>query len=332
MNINVKATRNLSRFTLSLGTCLMLASASAWAGQKVDERMSVDSDSYIDIEHMNGKAVVKGWDKDEVHVQGELSERAEEFVFKKRGNRIEIEVEMKHSSHREGGWKYWNNDGGDDLTIYVPMHSRVQYESVNASFDAENLHGGLSVEVVNGHVDVNDLTGRIRLESVNGDIRAQKLSGDVHIETVNGSIEGKHSGEGDITFTSVNGNIYIASDSREISTETVNGDVQLELQEVEELDLSTVNGSVEVSMHLLDNGDVRVSSVGGSVELTFQENVSARFDIEGHAGGRFVNRLTDDKMQKDKYGPRRWLEFSTGSGEAKVEVSTVNGRVELSRR
>ncbi|WP_100643992.1 DUF4097 family beta strand repeat-containing protein [Alteromonas facilis] len=330
--MNTTESRNLSRFAISLGACLMLVSPTLLAGQKIDQRLDVDSDNYIDIEHMNGKAVVKGWDKDEVYVQGELSDRAEEFVFKRRGNRVEISVEMQHSSYRDGNWKNWKNDEGDDLTIFVPKNSRVQYESINANFDAENLHGGLAVEVVNGHIDVNDMTGRIRLESVNGDIRAQKLSGDVQLETVNGSIEGKHSGKGDISFTSVNGNIDIASDSPEIAAETVNGDLRLELQEVNDLDLSTVNGRVEVSMDLADDGDVRVSSVGGSIELMFQQGVSARFDIEGHAGGRFINRLTDDKTQKDKYGPRRWLEFSTGNGEARVEVSTVNGRVELLHR
>jgi DUF4097 and DUF4098 domain-containing protein YvlB len=104
------------------------------------------------------------------------------------------------------------------------------------------------------------------------------------------------------------------------------------LDQVSELDLSSVNGSIEVNMTLIENGDVEISTVGGRVELTLQQEVSARFDIEGHAGGRFINKLTDDKMQKAKYGPRRWLEFSTGNGSANVEISTVHGRIELGRR
>ena len=308
---------------------LSFSSLSAMAGQKVDQTMRVDSDAYIDIEHMNGSAIVKGWDKDEVQVRGELSDRAEEFIFESNGNRVEIRVEMQRSSYKKGNWGSWGSGEGDDLTIYVPHSSRINYNSINASFDGEDLHGGLGVEVINGTVSVNDITGRIRLESVNGNIEARKVSGDVRIETVNGSIEGQHSGKGEIGFESVNGDIRISSDSSEIRAETVNGDLELELQEVDELDLTSVNGSIEVSMDLQPSGDVRISTVGGSVDLMFQKGVSARFDIEGHAGGRFVNRLTDDKMQKAKYGPRRWLEFTTGKGSAKVEVSTVNGRVEL---
>lgn len=310
-------------------TSLGLVSSLALAGQKIDQSMDVDGQSYIEIEHMNGSAVVKGWDKDEVQVTGELSENAEEFIFRRNGKSVVIEVEMKRSNKGHNSWKNWNNDDGDDLTIYVPKTSSVNYNSVNANFEGDDLLGGLSVDVVNGGIDVNNIMGRVRLESVNGDITAAKLDGDVRIETVNGDIEGRHSGEGEIGFDSVNGDIRIQSDSREIAAETVNGDIELTLAEVSELDLTTVNGSIEVSMTLVENGDVEIATVGGSVDLMFQRDVSARFDIEGHAGGKFVNRLTNDKMQKAKYGPRRWLEFTTGNGSAKVDVSTVNGRVEL---
>ena len=307
---------------------LLFTTHPALAGQKVDQTLDADAQSRIEIEHLNGSAVVKGWDREEVRVEGELSDRARKFIFERRGKNVQIKVEMESTSYK-GDWKSWGSGNGDDLTIYVPHGSEVNYTSVNASFDGEDLHGGLDVEVVNGAVSVNDIEGRIRLESVNGHITARKLTGDVNIETVNGSIEGRHSGEGDIKFESVNGDIRISSDSREIQAETVNGDLDLELQVVDELDLSSVNGDIEASMDLQAGGDVRISTVGGSVELIFQEGVSAHFDIEGHAGGKFVNRLTDDKMQKAKYGPRRWLEFSTGGGSAEVEVSTVKGRVEL---
>jgi DUF4097 and DUF4098 domain-containing protein YvlB len=300
----------------------------ALAGEKVDQTMDVDAKSYIEIEHINGRAEVKGWDKDQVQVRGELSDRAEEFIFERDGKQVRIEVEMKSSNRK--GWGNWNSgDKGDDLVIYVPHGSFVSYTSVNASFEGTELHGGLTADVVNGAIDVNDITGRVRLESVNGNIDAAKLDGDVMIDTVNGSITGRHSGQGEIGFESVNGDIDIHSDSREIQAETVNGDIELQLDLVSELELSTVNGSIDVEMTLEDEGDVEVTTVGGSVSLIFQQGIEARFDIEGHAGGKFVNRLTNDKTQKAKYGPRRWLEFTTGDGSANVDVSTVNGRVEL---
>jgi hypothetical protein len=63
-----------------------------------------------------------------------------------------------------------------------------------------------------------------------------------------------------------------------------------------------------------------------------QSQVPARFDIEGHAGGGITNKLSDDKMQKAKYGPNRWLKFSLNGGSAKVNVSTVSDRVRLGKK
>jgi len=57
--------------------------------------------------------------------------------------------------------------------------------------------------------------------------------------------------------------------------------------------------------------------------------VSARFDLQGHAGGRIVNKISDAKEQRAKYGPRRWLEFSHNGGNGRVDVSTVSGRIKV---
>ncbi|MDP5130705.1 MAG: hypothetical protein NWQ54_07460, partial [Paraglaciecola sp.] len=95
--------------------------------------------------------------------------------------------------------------------------------------------------------------------------------------------------------------------------------------------LETVNGSLEANMQLQKNGEVNASSVGGSIDLNFQQEVSARFDIQAHAGGNIDNRLSEHKVQKDKYGPSRWLTFSLNGGNAKVNVSTVSGRVKIGK-
>jgi hypothetical protein len=89
---------------------------------------------------------------------------------------------------------------------------------------------------------------------------------------------------------------------------------------------------VDSHFNLLKSGEVRANSVGGDIDLFFQSGVSARFDIQSHAGGRIRNDLSDDKMQRAKYGPRRWLEFSINGGDARVDVSTVGGDVTLGER
>ena len=314
---------------LLIGLSLCSASMLAIAGERVDKTIDADSDGYVKIEHVNGRAKIKGWDRSEVKVVGELGDRTEEFIFRRKGDEVIIEVEVE--GHR-GGWGKWKNEDGDDLEIYVPVDSRVKYTSTNAEVEISNVKGGADVETVNGDIDAEDLAGRIRIEAVNGDIDGQKLLGNVNLTTVNGDITDISKSSSDAMYNSVNGDIKVSSLSTEFNAETVNGDMQLTLGDIEELSLSTVNGSIEASMNLLANGDVRANSVGGSIELNFQSDVSARFDIQGHAGGRISNNLSDDRVQKAKYGPSRWLEFSINGGDARVDVSTVSGRVRLNKR
>lgn len=301
---------------------------SVLADQKVDRSLEVSKAPYVQIEHVNGSAKVIAWDQLEVKVAGTLSERTERFVFEKEGNEVLIKVKIKNGR----GWNNWGSDDGDDLEIYVPRQSKVYYSAVNADVELQQIRGGARVETVNGTIDVEELAGRIRLESVNGRIKADSLEGDVKIDTVNGSIESRSSMGKEDAYESVNGSIEVVSDSGDISVATVNGDIELELGKVNQLNLDTVNGSIDAKLTLERNGEVESSSVGGSIRLYFQPEVSARFDIEGHAGGHIANNLSDDKMQKAKYGPSRWLKFAINGGSAKVNVSTVSGRVLLGKK
>lgn len=301
---------------------------SVFAEEKVDRSLDTSDNPYVQIEHVNGSAKVIAWDKSEVKVAGTLSDRTEKFIFEKDGNEVLIKVNIKNSH----GWNGWGSDDGDELEIFIPRQSKVFYNAVNADVEVEKVRGGARVETVNGSIDVNELAGRIRLESVNGRITANSLEGDVKISTVNGTIDSRSSKGKEDTYESVNGDIDVTSESGDINVETVNGDIELDLGSVNQLDLDTVNGSIKAKLDLENNGEIDASSVGGSIYLYLQSDVSARFDIEGHAGGNISNNLSDDKMQKAKYGPSRWLKFSLNGGSAKVNVSTVSGRIKLGKK
>jgi DUF4097 and DUF4098 domain-containing protein YvlB len=312
--------------TVAIGLCCI--SQSLFAGDKVDQTLKAEKDGYVEIEHINGYAHITAWDKSEVRVVGELGDRTKAFIFERDGNEILIKVKVNNSSD----WNNWGVDDGDALEIFVPRDSQVNYSSVNANVQGSGIEGGAHFDTVNGGIEVKDLAGRIRLESVNGNISASKLKGDLKIETVNGEIRSTNNHGKEDRYESVNGDIVITSASREINAETVNGDIDLTLSEIGQLNLDTVNGSIEARLTLLPDGEVSASSIGGSVSLYFQEEISARFDIRSHSGGKIVNKISDDPVQKGQYGPIRSLEFSLNGGNGKVEVSTISGRVRLDKQ
>ncbi|GAA0859876.1 DUF4097 family beta strand repeat-containing protein [Aliiglaciecola litoralis] len=323
---NLKKGNLMKHLWLSIALCLF--SAIAMAGEKVDQTIKADKNGYVQIEHMNGHASIKGWANNEVRVVGKLGDRTDKFIFERDGNEVLIKVKVKGN---RGSWS-WDSDDGDELEIFVPYDSKINYSSTNANVEVTDIRGSSDIDTVNGNIEVVDLSGRLRIEAVNGDISARGLVGDIKIETVNGDIRDRDSKATEAVYESVNGDINVNVGSVEVKAETVNGDIELDLGKIEQLSLSTVNGSIEAKLELAKQGEVRASSVGGDVTLSFQSDVSARFDLQGHAGGRIVNKLTKDKEQKAKYGPSRWLEFSHNGGNGRVKVSTVSGRIKIDKK
>jgi DUF4097 and DUF4098 domain-containing protein YvlB len=313
---------------LLMGASLFCLSFATLASEAIDRKLDVAADSYVKIEHINGHAEIKAWDQSQIRVLGSLGDNTKEFIFERNGNDVLIKVKVENNRGRS----IWHSNDGDKLEIFVPKMSQINYSAVNANVMLEGIQGGARVETVNGDIGVSKLAGRIRLEAVNGDIVAENLVGNINIETVNGDIYSRSSQGSKDFYDSVNGDIDVTSHSSYVSAETVNGDIDLTLKQVSFLNLSTINGGIDASMQLQPKGELEASSVGGSINLYFQEDVSARFDIQGHGGGNIVNKLSADKMQKAKYGPSRWLEFSLNDGSAKVDVSTVSGTVKLAKK
>jgi len=53
---------------------MMLVSASALAGQSVDKSWDLDADATISIENVAGNIEIRGWDRNEAQLTGELGD------------------------------------------------------------------------------------------------------------------------------------------------------------------------------------------------------------------------------------------------------------------
>lgn len=325
----MNTTTVLTRFKLLLLSCAIAfwGISTAVAQEQIDENVATTSSPTVTIQHVNGKANISTWNEDRVSIKGRLGENTQRFDFDANDNNVTIKIEVERDPNDD--YNNYSKAQGDDLTIQVPRQSKLIYSSLNADVKVSGISNNINIEVVNGDIMLSDSRGKMKLETVNGDIEFSAISGEIKMETVNGDITGSHDDKQDVELETVNGDIAVTTLAQEVSAESVNGKIELTLAEVREVEIETVNGKVSASMQLLNIGDVAVTSVGGNIDLVLQENVSARFKINAHAGGRIVNEITDDEAQKAKYGPSRWLEFTTEGGAAEVEVSTVSGKITL---
>ncbi|MCO7189808.1 MULTISPECIES: DUF4097 family beta strand repeat-containing protein [unclassified Pseudoalteromonas] len=298
----------------------------ALAGDKIDEQIEVPLDGKVVIENQRGKVTIKSWDKPSFKVSGELDELADGYTLETQGNVTEFIVKMPR---RNKGWN--NKRDGSRLTIYMPKQSELDFEGVNVDVDVSNFSAGVAVTTVNGDIEVNQVNGKIELETVNGDIEGKELSGNIRYETVNGDIEDMAS-SGKLRFNAVNGGIESMTQASDIRVENVNGEVDFDIASLKDLRMSTVNGEINVKLRALEKrANIRFESVSGDVDFYFPTNLSARFDIDAHAGGRIINELSADKEKKAKYGPSRELEFVINDGDVDVEIDTVSGRIALKK-
>jgi hypothetical protein len=323
---------NLLRLTLL--TAALLTASAAQAGEAIDETREVAADALIDIEVTNGIITLTGWDRNQFHIEGELSDAAEGYELREVNGGIRFSEDIDRPDRRGcWGWRGCNNNNRGNLAvleIQMPRNSVLRFEGVNAEVSASGLTGNTEIEVVNGELTVTDLSGIVKLETVNGSIDATNLDGRVTLETVNGSIDDRGSRGSRISLATTNGSVSSNTRSPRVNAETVNGDIELTLGELDELELSTVGGRLEIAAALNPGALLDISSVGGRVDLTLPADSSARFRIATAVGGRITNQLSDDQpVRKSRYVNSSELNFSINGGDADVHISTVSGNVTL---
>ena len=124
----------------------------------------------------------------------------------------------------------------------------------------------------------------------------------------------------------VNGDVSVAGATAPVKAHTVNGSVEASTT-AGPVDASTVNGDVRVRMDALTgDGDLRYSTVNGSITAELPNGLNADIDMETVNGS-----LTSDfpLTLSGSINPRHHLHATIGSGGRRIEFHTVNGSIEL---
>ena len=159
---------------------------------------------------------------------------------------------------------------------------------------------------VNGRVHIAGVGGPAELNSVNGRIEAEDIVGDFSGTTVNGSIRLSRA-EGSAKLRSTNGSVAVEDAKGVFDAGTVNGSISLdgEMRPGGRNRLKTVNGSIAVGLR--GTPSVKVSASGVS------SNISSGIPGLEPSGFPFKNSL----------------EGVIGSGEAELQIQSVNGPVKI---
>ncbi len=271
-------------------------------GEDIDKSMDAAADGHVDIYNTAGSITVTGWSRNSVNVSGELGDDVDELIFERDGDQILIKVKVPRMHGR---------DIESDIQVRVPEGSSIDVSGVSAD------------------IDVSEVAGEQSLQTVSGDVEAAGVAADFEAASVSGDVTATGKGaEAETSVAAVSGDLVISGVKGEIEAESVSGDVEISDGEFDRAYFTTVNGDMSFKAKLRKGGKLSAETVNGGVDLEFDGEVSASFDIETFNGS--IRNCFGPKAQRtSRYAPGLELSFTEGDGDGRVVVETLNGSVDI---
>ncbi len=289
----------MKRLPSTILACLISLTAFA---EDVDRKVDAAADGHVDVSNIAGSITVRGWKRNEVEVTGTLGRNVKELLVERDGDKVIIKVKVP----RRGG-----RGIDSELHINVPQKSSIDIGSVSADIDVEGISGEQGLHTVSGDVNTEYTGGTLSAESVSGDV---EVSG--------------NKAEGDVSASSVSGDVTLFRVGGEVHAESVSGEIVVDEGSFRRTVLETVNGEIVFRGELEKGGRLSAESVNGDVDITFSGNLSARFDVDTF-NGDIRNCFGPEAERTSRYTPGWELSFTEGAGDGRVEISTLNGGVDI---
>ncbi len=296
------------RESLLAAATLVALSGPALAAQDIVKTVKVAADATIDVSNVQGRVDVTAWDRSEVELVARLESDRDKLEFQASERQVLIEVVRPDSK------RYRDDEDDAILTLKVPKGARLIVDTVSADIRVAGVQGEQRLESVSGLVETQSFDQPVTLESVSGDI---KLTG--------------NGGSARVTTENVSGSTVVSGIRGGYEGEAVSGDITATVAAAERLRAASVSGDVRIRAGLAPAARVDMESVSGEIALTVQPPVNAEFDVESFSGD-IESCFGTKARSKSKYSPGSELNFTQGSGGARVVIQTLSGDVRVCDR
>jgi hypothetical protein len=145
------------------------------------------------------------------------------------------------------------------------------------------------------------------------------VSGDVDVTGIGGHVE----------VNSVSGDVVVRNVRGTVSAHSVSGDATLEDVDGADVDANTVSGDVAFGGPIRPDGRYAFKSVSGDVTLRVAGELNARISLST-VSGDIESDFPVTIGGGGRFG-RRNMDFTVGSGGARIELGTVSGDFRLVR-
>ena len=295
---------NTKRAVLLFASALPLAALAD--SDTIDRKVAATANGEVVISNVSGSIDVRGWDRNEVQVTGELGSRVERLDVVNDSGRTVVKVVLPRGN---------GNDAEADLTISVPKNSTVEVSAVSADVSSRGVLGTQRLKSVSGEITA-DITGdESELRSVSGDVTVRGTGKPIRLRV-----------------SSVSGNLDLTNTAGSLDLVTVSGDASVQAGESSDVRGRTTSGTLEVRGKLTKDGRVDVEGVSGDIILRLSAPGGLSTEIESFSGD--INGCLADNVERvSKYGPGKRLNIrSVEAGGARVRAKTLSGDIDICDR
>jgi len=291
-----------------LAAALVAAAApAAMAAQTTTKNVKVAPDATVEVKNVQGRVEVTAWDRNEVELVAVIENPKDVLEFEASERNVRIEV-------RRPNGKYHSDEDEAQLTLRVPAGAHLVADTVSADIQVTGVRGEQELQSVSGEVETQAFDAPVKATAVSGDITVTGNGGKSAVSTENIS--------GTSTVSGVRGSY---------DGEVVSGGIRATVAAADRVELNSVSGDIDLTAELGSASRLDLESISGAVTLRLKPPVNADFDIESFSGG-IESCFGPKSHSTSKFAPGSELNFTQGSGGARVEIQTLSGEISICDR
>lgn len=242
----------------------------------------------------------------EVIIEGDERAASEEVEIEQRGNQIRVKIEPRNR---------WGNGHDYEVHITVPTHSDARVETASAEVHLGGEYGDVRGNTASGELTL-DVANSVRLETASGEIHVEHLRDEGKFNSASGEISIGRCDGSKLEVSTASGEIHVEYAAGDVRANAASGDIS-----VEEVygDFSAAVASGDVHVEYLHDGEARVETVSGDVDLGVAEGTAIWLDIHTMTGDVDVEQEMGGEPEPGQ--PTLQLRVNTLSGDVHVHRS-----------
>ena len=274
-----------------LAVAVLCWTVPAIQAEQIQRKFSTSATPSLLLHNHIGNVSVKGWEQNEIEIQGERFSDAVEVMIEGGQQKVSVQTHPR----REG---LPPEQTRVDFRIQVPRRATVRIDSDSGDrITVEDLQGEVFIEAVSGRVELSRIQGNIAVRTMDAPILIRDSSGHIEARSISGNLE----------FVDVNGSQLVGNtNSGTISYEGDFGSGGIYI-------LNNHSSLIRILPSRTSSFDLKARAVEGFIEseLSF--------------------RPTPMAAPFRRLSPRKFVQGRFNSGESTVTITSFSGTIQLHR-